>query len=582
MDSRDLYYLTRSKVGSIRSMGTATSERARTTALSRILLSGEVSNEPRRDLTPMEKFSRWMVNEGSRRFTVAVFMIVHAMIFAFGFANYQLKDNLNNARATFGITYPIARAAALVLHFDVALILFPVCRTLISLLRQTPLNGVIQFDKNITFHKLVAWSIVLFTWIHIVAHWNNFAQLAAKQHLGFTGFLLINFKTGPGWTGYIMTFALMAMVFTSVEKPRRKNFERFWYTHHLFVIFFFFWSLHGVFGLIPADFNPFFFGNGVFYQYWAWSGFVYLLERIAREVRGRHKTYISKVIQHPGDVLELQIKKVRTVTRPGQYIFLNCPEVSLWQYHPFTLTSAPEEDYISVHIRMAGNWTKALGKTLGCDLSRGKKDAAAVVGVAVQDAPNGSDPALTRVLPRVMVDGPFGSASEDVFKYEIAILVGAGIGVTPFASILKSIWYRMNYPQKERTRLRKVYFFWVIRDFGSFEWFRSLLMAIEQQDMDSNIEIHFYLTAKIKPEQATNIMVNDADAQVDAVSGLRTPTNYGRPNWDAIFRAIRKIHSPAEAGVFFCGPKGLGSTLHVKCNMYSDPEFKFVWGKENF
>ena len=438
----------------------------------------------------MEKFNRWMINEGSRRFTVAIFMIVHAMIFAFGFANYQLKDNLNNARATFGITYPIARAAALVLHFDVALILFPVCRTLISLLRQTPLNGVIQFDKNITFHKLVAWSIVLFTWIHTIAHWNNFAQLSAKNNLGFKGFLLANFATGPGWTGYVMLFALMAMVFTSIEKPRRKNFERFWYTHHLFIIFFFFWAIHGVFGLIPADFSPYFFGNGVFYQYWAWSGFIYLLERIAREVRGRHKTYISKVIQHPGDVLELQIKKNRTVTRAGQYIFLNCPEISLWQYHPFTLTSAPEEDYISVHIRMVGNFTKALGKTLGCNLDKEKKDAA-VVGVAAQDAPSGSDPALTRVLPRVLVDGPFGSASEDVFKYEIAILVGAGIGVTPFASILKSIWYRMNYPQAEKTRLRKVYFFWVIRDFGSLEWFRSLLMAIEQQDLDSNIEIHF-------------------------------------------------------------------------------------------
>ena len=77
-------------------------------------------------------------------------------------------------------------------------------------------------------------------------------------------------------------------------------------------------------------------------------------------------------------------------------------------------------------------------------------------------------------------------------------------------------------------------------------------------------------------------MVNDANAEVDALSGLRTPTNFGRPNWDAIFRSIRKIHAPAEAGVFFCGPKGLGSTLHVKCNMYSDPTFNFVWGKENF
>lgn len=99
------------------------------------------------------------------------------------------------------------------------------------------------------------------------------------------------------------------------------------------------------------------------------------------------------------------------------------------------------------------------------------------------------DPSLRRVLPRVYIDGPFGSASEDVFKFEIAVLVGAGIGVTPFASILKSIWYRLNYPQS-KTRLRKVYFFWICRDFGSLEWFRSLLMAIEAQDLEHRIEIH--------------------------------------------------------------------------------------------
>lgn len=60
-----------------------------------------------------------------------------------------------------------------------------------------------------------------------------------------------------------------------------------------------------------------------------------------------------------------------------------------------------------------------------------------------------------------MIDGPFGSASEDFQKYEVAVLVGAGIGVTPFASILKSIWYRVNYPTGKRSKLRKVHFFWV-------------------------------------------------------------------------------------------------------------------------
>jgi len=172
----------------------------------------------------------------------------------------------------------------------------------------------------------------------------------------------------------------------------------------------------------------------------------------------------------------------------------------VWQYHPFTLTSAPEEDYISVHVRCVGDFTKALGKTLGCNFERdGEKkgpEGSAVVGVDDRAAIAGVDPAIRKVLPRVYVDGPFGSASEDVFKYEIAVLVGAGIGVTPFASILKSIWYRMNYPQ-QKTRLRKVYFFWICRDFGSFEWFRSLLMAIEAQDLDSHIEIH---TVRIPPE----------------------------------------------------------------------------------
>ena len=87
-------------------------------------MSGEMSGEPPRDLTVKEKFDRWMVNEGYRRLFVFIFGAVHAMIFAFGFMNYDLKDNLTTARATFGITYPIARAAALVLHFDIAFILF--------------------------------------------------------------------------------------------------------------------------------------------------------------------------------------------------------------------------------------------------------------------------------------------------------------------------------------------------------------------------------------------------------------------------------------------------------------------------
>jgi predicted ferric reductase len=432
---------------------------------------------------------------------------------------------------------------------------------------------------------VTGWSIVVFSFLHTFAHWNNFARLARANNLGFVGWLQANFVSGPGWTGYIMLISLCAMAITAVEGPRRANFERFWYTHHLFMVFFFFWSFHGAFCMIKPDRPPFCAGIGVFWKFWMVGGLLYLGERTWREVRGKHKTYISKVIEHPSNVVEIQIKKERTMARAGQYIFLCCPEVSIWQYHPFTLTSAPEEDYISVHIRMVGDFTKALGKTLGCTIDKkdeGGRDAkrarreSRIIGVGMGATGDDVDPAIRRVLPRVYIDGPFGSASEDVFKYEVAVLVGAGIGVTPFASILKSIWYRANYPQ-QKTRLHKVYFFWICRDFGSFEWFRSLLLAIEAQDIGHLIEIHTYLTAKIKPDDATNIMINDANAEKDAITGLRAPTNFGRPNWDTIFKSIRSIHAPAECGVFFCGPKVLGSTLHIKCNQYSEPGFSFVW-----
>lgn len=47
---------------------------------------------------------------------------------------------------------------------------------------------------------------------------------------------------------------------------------------------------------------------------------------------------------------------------------------------------------------------------------------------------------------RLAVDGPYGSATTDIFHYRVSVCIAAGIGVTPFASILKSIWYKCCNP----------------------------------------------------------------------------------------------------------------------------------------
>ncbi|KAK3826444.1 MAG: NADPH oxidase [Linnemannia gamsii] len=517
-----------------------------------------------------QKLNIWMINEGNRVIFFGLWILVHIGLFGLAFFNFFYSDNFVTSRAIVGVTLPIARGAALVLHVDSGVILLPVCRTLISWLRSTPLNRIVPFDKAVTFHKAIAWSIVFFSFLHTFAHYRNF-YLLAKAAPEKYNFWHLMFVSGPGWTGHIMLLVLVVMVATALPSVRMKKFEVFWYWHHLFLVFFFFFSFHGAFCLLTPDRPPYCKDISAFWKYWVSSGFIYLLERCAREWRAKQKTVISRVILHPSKVVEIQIKKDNCRALAGQYIFLCCPEVSLWQWHPFTLTSAPEEDYISVHMRVVGDFTKELSKKLGCDAE----------GVGEWEESLGDRNGLVTVLPRIMIDGPFGAASEDVFKYEVTVLVGAGIGVTPFASVLKSIWYRVNYPTKA-TKLHKVYFFWICRDKESFEWFQSLLLALESQDLNQFIEIHTFLTGRLRHSEVGNLMINEDSAFADTVTGLRARTCFGRPNMDMEFDRIRNNHPDTDIGVFFCGPKRMGKQLHTCCTKFSGGGTSFFWHKENF
>merc|ERR1711871_1924892 len=50
---------------------------------------------------------------------------------------------------------------------------------------------------------------------------------------------------------------------------------------------------------------------------------------------------------------------------------------------------------------------------------------------------------MSTAMP-LMVDGPYGAPTEIVFGFKRAVLVGAGIGVTPMASVLKNIAHRLS------------------------------------------------------------------------------------------------------------------------------------------
>ena len=95
-------------------------------------------------------------------------------------------------------------------------------------------------------------------------------------------------------------------------------------------------------------------------------------------------------------------------------------------------------------------------------------------------------------------------------------------------------------------------------------------MALEEEDIESFLSIHAYLTQKLAIDEMKNILINEGHDNKDVITGLKARTNFGRPNWDKIFSELRNNHSGADIGVFFCGPKALSKTLHKMCNKYTE------------
>merc|ERR1712008_500570 len=204
----------------------------------------------------------------------------------------------------------------------------------------------------------------------------------------------------------------------------------------------------------------------------------------------------------------------------------------------------------------------------------------------------------------VYIDGPFGAPTSQIFRAQHAVLIGTGIGVTPFASILQSIMHR--YWQARNTcpkchynwtsdlsasvglTLRKVDFFWINRDQRSFEWFVNLLsqLEIEQAEQGGAMErflyMHMYITSALQKTDMKAVglqlaldLLHEKEKR-DLVTGLKSRTIAGRPNWNKVFTQIRE-QSKGRITVFYCGNPILAKVLRQKCD-----EFGFHFRKEVF
>ncbi|KAL3530670.1 hypothetical protein ACH5RR_009992 [Cinchona calisaya] len=571
---------------------------------------------PKRYRTPVSKFvlkSSEKIRENWKRiWMLTLWLSTNVALFAYKFHQYRQKPTFQ----VLGYCVCMAKGSAETLKFNMALILCPVCRRTLTVLRETVLGAIIPFDDNINFHKIIAFAIAIGTFIHVVFHLScNLVRLSScptdKFNLIYgrdfnyhqpTYFGLV--VSIPGTTGIMMVF-MMSFSFTLALHSFRRNvvklpwpinnlagFNAFWYAHHLLAIVYFLLILHGYFLLFHKEW----YGRTT-WMYLAVPMFIYITERIFTFNDHKYQVDIEKAVIYTGNVLALYMSKpIGFKYKSGMYLFVKCPDISPFEWHPFSITSAPDDQHLSVHIRTLGDWTTELKNTFAkaCEPQDAQPRRGSLVRMETRARPGTTEQSQAE-FPTIFIKGPYGAPAQNYKKYDILLLIGLGIGATPFISIIKDILHNETEMDLAVGGLssnkgpERAYFYWVTREQGSFEWFKGVMDDLADYDANHVIEMHNYLTSVYEEGDARSALIamvqwlQHAKNGVDVVSESRIKTHFARPNWRKVFSHLAVKHPSSRIGVFYCGSSVLTKTLKQLCHELSlESTTRFHFHKENF
>jgi predicted ferric reductase/Ca2+-binding EF-hand superfamily protein len=417
------------------------------------------------------------------------------------------------------------RALGTCIDFNGAVLLLPVMRRLLTWIRTTFLGRVMPIDQAITFHRIVGHTLVGLGIAHggaLIGAYATGHESGSLEH-----FFL---HTQRGLTGSLLIVVITVMwVFALSIVRRSSRFELFYFTHLLYVVWFVLAIVHST-----------------SFLFWAGAPLLgFMVEHALRLGRRARKTVVTEGQALRSGVTRLELDPPKGFSwSPGDYAFLRIPAIAKHEWHPFTISSAEESGALTFHVRSLGNWTAALRRRIE------------------RNEASGTDEHM-----EAYVDGPYGSPSAHIFDSRFAVFIGAGIGVTPFASVLASFVLRAN--GERPPRLTKAHFFWLNKDQYSFEWFATLLAELEEEDQKQLLDIHLCMTAgradttALAVEVARQIL--HESGKDDIVTGLRTHTHMGQPDWERMLYLIREQHAPEPVDVYFCGPPGLATKLRPIC-----------------
>lgn len=573
--------------------------------------------------------ARWSVSGPKAVFIACVV----ALQLAFGL--WQLVIYIRNApvRAALGWGVIMAKCCAGALYPTLFFMILSMSRHFATFIRRFYLlSRFINVDLNQAFHIIMACVALALATLHAIGHLTGtflYSSRPAQQDnlAGILGPEAVRrsyrdfVSSLPGWSGITALGLFWIIALLSVPCVRRRSYEIFQLGHLLMFPMIGLLCAHGTAALLQSP----------MLGYWlAFPTLLVIIERLWRLYRSfasiparlaiLDDSAVSITCEHPRG------KDWRY--HAGQYVLVQVPAISRWQWHPFTI-SACVGDRLQVHVKTDGDWTSAL------------RELAQEHEGSEEGAPASSTDA-EGIKIRVGLDGPFGAPAQRFYDFDRSIIVGAGIGVTPFSAILTDIEQRFNgdgdpwalsrrksisrslsrlnsrmasrsasraqsfmngdvsppRPHETATREktsvmndndepsphdththppRRVDFHWMVRERNDLLWFSDLLnrAASLASPLCLQLSIFPHITMRRK-SLSTHIFrclldrYRPSSAPYSALTGLVARSHFGRPDLEMIldtFHAdmVRQAWTGGKVGVFFCGHPAIGGVLADRC-----------------
>jgi NADPH oxidase len=397
----------------------------------------------------------------------------------------------------------------------------------------------------IRIHKDISGIITIYAIIHSVAHYFNFYT---AEIIGISTMYKIHYYTYGGITGHIMTVFMFSLLLFSVEFFRKN-----WYNtifkrlHNLYYIVFVAFIFHSRGCFVKTNdmrCMPYF----SLYHFSA----TFLIFIIEKSFIFFNKPLQLKDTFYYKDCLKLTFKKTINY-RAGQYILIRVKGSLLpYEYHPFTITSHPDTDnYISIHIRQSGDWTRSLRDSIDENLDL-----------------------------QFYYDGPFSSPSE--LQDNNCIVVATGIGITPYISFIKEIIYK--YKNKTIDIKFKCNIIWIIRNTDDISWFKNILAIVSKTVPVNILDIKIFLTEKIEEERNFMKKMGSLEKPNIIEDEIGIEIYHGRPVIkNIIFDYINTLgRSKVKINIFCCSIKAVKKETKIVCQALTSKNYNLNFIEEVF